>query len=104
MEEVNSFVALLVMCVIAAIIHRSVRDYWRACWISAVWCVAIYASVVVLFVEKAGRFFSTGMIIVGIFGYGLAMVVGIPFVKSRRGGCSWIPSMGASHDRILSVR
>ena len=86
MQEEHPFIVLLITCVVAAIAHGYIRDYWRACWISAVWSVAIYASVLVLFTEKVSRFLGTGMIIVGIFGYGLAMVVGIPFAKSRRGG------------------
>jgi len=85
MQEEHPFIVLLITCMVAVVAHGYVRDYWRACWISAVCSVAAYAALV-SFTDTGNKFFVSGMIIVGLFGYGLAMVVGIPFSKSRRGG------------------
>jgi hypothetical protein len=82
----NPALVLLLVWVIAGVTHIFVRRFWRACVISAFGSVLGYIVLVVaLFPHEAGNeMFAAGMIDVGLFGFVLSMVMGIPVVIYRR--------------------
>jgi hypothetical protein len=74
---------LLIAWVVAGITHRVIRNFWRACKISALGSVLVYV-VVVLFMNAANEMLVAGMIVVGLFGYLLSMVMGLPVAIYRQ--------------------
>ncbi|MBI4518366.1 MAG: hypothetical protein HY699_21405 [Deltaproteobacteria bacterium] len=74
---------LLIAWVVAGIAHSLVRNFWRACKFSALGSVFVYI-VLVVFINAINEMFAAGMIVVGLFGYVLAMVMGIPVAIYRR--------------------
>jgi hypothetical protein len=82
-QKENPSLVLLIVWVVAATTHRLVRRFWRACRISAVASVLVYI-VLVLFMNAVTEYVVSGMILVGLFGYVLSMVMGIPVAIYRR--------------------
>ena len=82
----NPFLALLLVWVIAGITHIFVQAFWRACAISAFGSVLGYIALAVVLLPNpfANEMFGAGMIEVGLFGFVLSMVMGIPVVIFRR--------------------
>jgi membrane protein DedA with SNARE-associated domain len=82
----NPFLVLLLVWVIAGMSHVVVKRFWRACVISAIGSVIGYAVLAVVLLPNPfnNEMFGAGMIEVGLFGFLLAMVMGIPVVVYRR--------------------
>ena len=81
----NPALVLLVVWVIVGLTHILVTKYWRACAISAFGSGVGYAALVVGFFpnEAGNEMFGAGIIEVGLFGFFLSMLMGIPVALYR---------------------
>ena len=81
----NPALVLLVVWVIVGLTHILVTKYWRACAISAFGSGVGYAALVVAFFphEAGNEMFGAGIIEVGLFGFFLSMLMGIPVALYR---------------------
>jgi hypothetical protein len=82
----NPALILLLVWVIAGITHIFVRVFWRACVISAIWSGLGYIILVIVLLPRGleNEMFGAGIIEVGLFGFVVSMVMGIPVVLHRR--------------------
>ena len=82
----NPLVVLVLVWVIAGITHIFVRAFWRSCVISAFGSVLGYIVFAIVLTPDPflNEMFGAGMIAVGLFGFVLSMVMGVPVVKYRR--------------------
>lgn len=85
-SDENPFVVLLLVWLIAGTTHIVIKAFWRACVISAFGSVLGYIVLAVVFLPNPfnNEMFGAGMIEVGLFGFVLAMVMGVPVVIYRR--------------------
>jgi hypothetical protein len=82
-QQENPSLVLLIVWLVAGISHIVVRDFWRACKISAFWSVLVYIALVV-FTNAVNEMFVAGMMLVAVAGYILAIVLGVPVASYRR--------------------
>ena len=82
----NPALVLLVVWVIIGVTHILVPRYWRACAISAFGSVVGYIALVIGFLPNAAgnEMFGAGIIEVGLFGFILSVLMGIPVALYRR--------------------
>jgi hypothetical protein len=82
----NPALVLLLVWVIAGITQTFVRPFWRSCAISGFASALGYIVIVVALYpnEVDNEFFGAGIIEVGIFGFVLSSVMGIPIRIYRR--------------------
>lgn len=82
----NPAVVLVITWVSAGISHIVVRGFWRACVVSAFGSVLGYVvSAVALMPDPfANEMFAAGMIEVGLIGFVLSMLMGVPVVICGR--------------------
>jgi len=73
----NPSLVLLITWVVAGITHSFVHNLWRACKIAAFASVVIY-TLLIVFLNALNEMLVAGMMLVGAFGYVLALVMGIP--------------------------
>ena len=85
-SDENPLVVLVLAWVSAGISHIFVRGFWRACVISAFGAVLGYVVFAVALTPDAfaKEMFAAGMIEVGLFGFVLSMLMGVPVVIYRR--------------------
>jgi len=82
----NPLVVLVLVWVIAGIAHISVPTFWPACVSSAFGSVLAYVFLALVLTPHPflNEMFVAGMIEVGLFGFVLSMLMGIPVVIYRR--------------------
>jgi hypothetical protein len=85
-SDENPLAVLVLVWVIAGMSHIFVRRFWRACVVSAVGSVLGYVVFAIVLTPDpfANEMFAAGMIEVGIFGFVLSMLMGVPAVIYRR--------------------
>jgi len=84
--ESNPALLLLLVWVISGITHIFVKEYSRACRISAFGSALGYIILVAVFFPTPfnDKWFIVGIVLVGVFGYILSSLMGIPVAKYRR--------------------
>ena len=79
-------ILLLVIVAIATVVHAINDAYWSACAVAAV--VSAVAYIILAFIVEpapgSNEMFGAGIIEVGLFGFIISMVIGIPFLAYRR--------------------
>ena len=82
----NPLVVLVIAWVAAGVSHMTVRKYWLACGMSASGSVLGYVAVAVESTPNPflNEMFAAGIIEVGLFGFLLSMLMGIPVLIYRR--------------------
>jgi hypothetical protein len=85
-SDENPLAVLVLVWVIAGASHLFVRRFWRACVVSAAGCVLGYVALAVALTPNPflNEMFGAGMIEVGLFGFLLSMVMGLPVAIHRR--------------------
>jgi hypothetical protein len=82
----NPLVVLVMIWAIAGIAHVFVRRFWPACTLAALGSAAGYVAVAIVLTSDpfSNEMFMAGAIEVGLFGFALAMFMGIPVLIYRK--------------------
>lgn len=84
----ESAVGMLVLCVttivVSVLLHAFVRRYPIACIVSAVTSTVLFQCFAYMHAGHLDPFFPIALVVGGALAYGIALIVGIPFLVRRR--------------------